>query len=148
MDRELSCRITLVEPPPGVTFQLQKGRHGLVPPSEAAAGSLSFDFHLRVREGRDGGPNFLGEFVQGPPAGRFIYVNSGTSAGQHGSPWTRRAKVHLAGINWELVEAALSTPGGFLEARIAGTSRDGGPACATVPLLDGQWKLSHSDESD
>jgi hypothetical protein len=40
-----------------------------------------------------------------------------------------------------LIEKALSNPDGVLEARIQGTGRDGGPACATVPLLDAGWKV-------
>ncbi len=39
----------------------------------------------------DGLPNFLGPFVQGPPVGLFVYVNSGTLAGQSDSCWTRRS---------------------------------------------------------
>jgi hypothetical protein len=71
-----------------------------------------------------------------------VYVNSGTLAGQVDSRWTRRAKIHLEGISWELIERALASPGTVLEARIAGMARDGGPACATVPLLDGGWRIS------
>lgn len=135
MERELPVRITVIHPPQGVTFRVQKGKADLVPPTRETGGQLSFDLTLRVSDSRpDGQPNFLGPFAQGPPAGRFIYVNSGTSAGQAGSCWTRRAKVHLSGITWELIEQALSTPDGVLEARIAGTGRDGGPACASVPV--------------
>jgi hypothetical protein len=142
MDRELSLRITVVAPPPGVTFRLQRGKLGLVPAAEASEEHLSFDFRLRVHGDReDGPPNLRGECAQGPPISRFVYVNSGTSAGQFGSCWTRRAKVPLAGITWDLIEQALSRPAGLLETRIAGTSRDGGPACGTVPLLGAGWKL-------
>ena len=148
MDRELSLRITLVAPPPGVTFRLQRGRHGLDPAAEASEAHLSFDFRLRVHGDREGGPpNLRGECAQGPPAGRFVYVNSGTSAGQPGSCWTRRAKVPLAGITWDLIEQALARPASPLEARIAGTARDGGPACATVPLLGRGWKLQSAKSS-
>jgi len=65
-----------------------------------------------------------------------INVTNGvvTLAGEVPSCWTRRAKVPLAGIT-----DALIATGEILEARFAGTARDGGPACATVPLLDGGW---------
>lgn len=142
MKRELPLRITVVHPPGGVTFCLQRGRDDLVPPAEAAEDHLAFDFEVRIGEKPDGSPNFLGGFAQGPPAGRFVYVNSGTYAGQVDSCWSRRAKVPLAGITWELIEQVLATRHALLEARIAGTGRDGGPACATVPLLAGGWRVA------
>ncbi|HEY4574983.1 MAG TPA: DUF5990 family protein [Thermoanaerobaculia bacterium] len=114
-DRELSLRITVISPPPGVTFRLQRGRSGLVPPVEATNEYLSFDFTLRVDISKDGKPNFLGPFAQGPPAGRFVYVNSGTSAGQADSGWTRRAKVPLSGIGWRLIERAFAGTDTILE---------------------------------
>lgn len=142
MEREIRLRITLVQPPRGVRFGLQKGKAEIVSAAQSTGDDLAFDFTLRVKERPDGGPNFLGPFAQGTPDVRFVYVNAGTSAGQAGSPWTRRVKVQLGGIDWPLVEAALADPGAVLEARIAGTARDGGPACATVPLLDGGWRLA------
>lgn len=141
-DRELPFRITVISPPPGVTFCLQRGKSGLVPPTHATNEYLSFDFTLRVGTGKDGRPNFLGPFAQGPPAGRFVYVNSGTSAGQADSGWTRRAKVPLTGIGWRLIERALAGTDTILEVHIAGKAKDGGPACATVPLLDDGWRIS------
>ncbi len=149
MERLLSLRITLVDPPDGVTFRLQEGKHGLVPPAHASQNRLSFDFQLRVvGDSSNGPPNFRGAFAQGPPATRFVYVNSGTCAGQMGSCWTRRAKVSLATATWELVEQVAASPDTLLEARIAGKAKDGGPACATVPLLDGGWRVSPRDGRD
>ena len=142
MEQELPLRITVIHPPRGVTFRLQRGRTDLVPPTDASEERLAFDFKVRIGERPDGMPNLLGAFAQGPPAGRFVYVNSGTSAGQLDSCWTRRAKVPLAGITWELIEQVLSNPNAVLEARIAGTGRDGGPACATVRLLESGWRIS------
>jgi len=143
MEREIPLRITLVHPPRDVVFCLQRGKQEIVSPVRASGDDLSFELSVRVREGRaDGLPNFLGPFTQGPPAGRFVYVNSGTSAGEVGSCWTRRAKVPLSGITWPLIEEALAAPDAVLEARIAGMSRDGGPACATVPLLEDGWRIA------
>jgi hypothetical protein len=139
-EREIPLRITVTDPPPNVRWAVQRGRHDLLPPARQTADALVFDFTVRVGE-RDGRPNFLGEFAQGTPADRFVYVNSGTSAGQAGSRWERRAKVKLATITREMIDAALAEPGAVLEARFAGVGRDGGPACATVPLLDGGWRL-------
>ncbi len=148
MEREIPLRITLVHPPRDVVFCLQRGKGEIVSPVRATGDDLSFDFTVRVRDGRtDGLPNFLGPFTQGPPDGRFVYVNSGTSAGQAGSLWTRRAKIQLSGISWALIEEVTAALDAVLEARITGTSRDGGPACATVPLLDGGWHIAKAQGS-
>ena len=141
-EREIALRVTLVHPPAGVVFCLQRGRADLVSPTKATGEQLSFDFALRVHGDRvSGPPNLRGAFAQGPPATRFVYINSGTLAGQ-GSCWTRRAKVPLSGITWELIEQAISNPGTVLEARIPGTAKDGGPVCASVRLLEGGWRVA------
>ena len=80
-----------------------------------------------------------------PPAKRFVYINAGTYAGQHGSPWGRRAKVPLTEVTGALVEAALARPGAVLVATIDGRARDGGPAAATVPLVNDAWHLVAAD---
>lgn len=141
MDPELPLRIVVLRPPTGVTFAVQRGRFELLPPSAATRDSLVFDFTVRVGSGKDGVPNFLGPYAQGTPADRFVYVNSGTSAGQTGSCWSRRAKVRTRGIGWEMIEEVLATPGAVLEARFEGTGRDGGPSCASVPLVEGGWRV-------
>ena len=141
-DPEIPLRITLVHPPSGVVFCLQRGRSALASCTEASGEQVSFDFALRVHgDPTQGPPNLRGDFAQGPPAARFVYVNSGTLAGQKDSCWTRRAKVPLSGITWELIEEAVSKPGIVLEARIQGTAKDGGPVCASVPLLGGGWRV-------
>jgi Family of unknown function (DUF5990) len=145
MIRSLSLRITLVKPPHGVPLCLQQGKDDLVPPSAVSGEQVSFDFSVNIANDRTAGPpNFRGPAVQGPPTGRFIYINAGTYAGQAESCWSRRAKVPLAAITWELIEEALSKSGAVLEARIAGAAGDGGPACATVRLLNGGWKVLNS----
>lgn len=139
---EIPLRIIVVGPPAGVEFRLQQGRSHLVAPARATYTEIQFDFTLRLGPPRAGHPNLLGEAAHGPPAARFVYINSGRHAGQKGTLWDRRAKVPLQGITEKLVKAVRAAPGTVLEARIAGTAKDGGPACATVPLLEGRWQLS------
>lgn len=140
---EVRFRIIVLGPPPGVTFRIQRGRSDLLAPSSESAASIAFDFTLRVAPGDAGSPpRFLGPFAQGPPNGRFVYMNSGKHAGQAESCWDRRAKVHLRDIAASLIDQAAAT-GGVIETRIAGTGRDGGPACATVPLVGG-WRIATS----
>jgi hypothetical protein len=141
-DQTLPLRIVVVDPPSGVVFALQRGRSELESPTVAAGEESTFALSVRVGPRSDPSPNFLGPFAQGPKGGRFVYVNAGTLAGQADSCWTRRAKVSLEGITWALVDEALAGPGKVLEARLAGTGRDGGPACATVPLLGGGWRVA------
>ena len=147
MSRELSLRITLVHPPRGVTFRLQQGKDGLVPPTAEMEEHLSFDFNVSVDdERRDGLPIFRGSFVQGPLGGRFIYVNSGTYAGQADSCWGRRAKVPLKEITLKQINQVLADPDAVLHAQLEGTGRDGGPLCATVQLLNGGWQVYRKEK--
>jgi hypothetical protein len=142
MDRELPIRLTVLRPPPGVTFAIQRGKGELLSPLKASAESLVFDLSIRVSERKAGGaPNVLGPYAQGRPDDRFLYLNSGTMAGQGNSCWTRRAKIKTGGITWKLVEQTLATTGAFLEGQIEGRAKDGGPCCATVPLLNGGWTV-------
>jgi hypothetical protein len=139
--QHLRLRVTVIDPPAGIRFRMQRGRAALHDPSTATQRAISFDFSVRLGKPlANGEPNFLGEFTQGPPADRFVYVNSGALAGDEHAQWQRRAKVKLRGIGSELLQQALNR-GGVLEAEIAGTARDGGAACATVTILRGGWRL-------
>jgi hypothetical protein len=146
---ELPLRIVLVTPPAGVRFALQKGASTAKSHPELAAvqtadgkGDLVFDLTVRARAEGLAPPRLLGPFVQGPPAQRFVYITVGQSAGQPTSPWKRRAKIPLTGITAALVKAALKRPGGWLEATVPGTLKDGSPTCATQPFApDGDWQL-------
>lgn len=135
---ELPLRIVLVSPPKDVMFAIQEGKVP-VRQTRSTGKTISFDLTVQVKE-KDRELRLLGAFAQGPPTARFVYVNSGTLAGSADSCWTRRAKVSLMGIERELVEKVTKTKGAALEARIEGKAKDGGPACASVPLLDG-WKV-------
>ncbi len=137
---ELVVRIRITAPPPNVAWALQLGRTDLLPPTQRSP-HLEFEATVRVVSGTTGEPDFRGPAVQGPRGGRFIYLTSGTRAGQHGSPWDRRAKVSLEGLRPLLAQQGGEAQGAIAVATIAGTSRDGGPACASVPLLGGGWSL-------
>jgi hypothetical protein len=137
---ELRLRIVVIDPPSGVAFAVQRGRSELLPPARQTSEEMVFDFSVRVADPNGSEPNFLGPYAQGPVGERFVYINSGQRAEEAQSCWDRRAKVHLRDIGWPLVKKALAS-GGVLEARIEGTGRDGGPACATVPLLGGGWRF-------
>jgi uncharacterized protein DUF5990 len=104
---------------------------------QGANKDLIFDFTVRVSEGKDGKPNFLGPFAQGSRDGRFVYLDIGTYAGQTNTGWARRLKIPLAGIEWPAIESALKA-GTPLQARVAGSGgRDGGPTCGTIKPFTG-----------
>ena len=137
-------RIVLVAPPPGVDFGIQEGKgndYKTIAVQRSKVGSLSLECTIQVKGNRsDGPPNFGGPISQGPPTGRFIYVDIGKLAGQIDSCWQRRIKIPLEGISWEMIDSVLDTPKRWLQATIPGTGKDGGPSCATVKPIDG-WKV-------
>lgn len=139
-DSELRLRVNVLDPPKDVRIQMQRGRSDLVPPARESRGALQFDFTVRIGKRPNGEPNFLGPMAQGPPDARFVYVNSGTLAGQPESCWTRRAKIPLTGITWTLIEAA-HRDGAVLEADMPGVGRDGGPTCAMVKSIS--WRVAN-----
>ena len=51
-----------------------------------------------------------------------------------------RIKVHLSSITWAQIDQVAGMDG-VLEAVVQGTGRDGGPSCASVPLVGGGWAV-------
>lgn len=138
-DVPVTLRITIIDPPAGARWAVQLGRDELLLPVSSTARHVVFDVPVVFGPNARGVSQLRGAAVQGPPAGRFAYVNSGRRAGDAWSSWDRRAKVSLSAID----AAALLTVDGpvVLEVAIQGTARDGGPACASVPLLQAGWTL-------
>ena len=113
----------------------------VLPATYLPDGSAEVRGELRRKE-ESTPPVFLGPFTFGPPAGRFLYLSwSGVPADGGPRRMFRRIKIPLAGISARLLAELARTPGAELVARIAGTARDGGPACATVALLE-QWRVA------
>jgi hypothetical protein len=144
MEHELTLRIVLEKPPGDVDFGLQKGRgssYETIQKQRFEGKDLTFEVPVRVKAGgKDSTPNFLGPFLQGPVGERFIYIDIGTYAGQTGTCWSRRLKVPLRGITWDMIDRSLADSESLLETRLPGTGKDGGPTCATVKPFPG-WKL-------
>jgi hypothetical protein len=107
MKQTLWLRIVVLAPPTGVTLAVQRGRSELLAPNAITADAATFEFSVTVADAATDPPSLTGEFTQGPPGARFVYVNSGTLAGQSASCWSRRAKVPLTSINSELLRSAL-----------------------------------------
>jgi len=146
MERELTLRIILEKPPVGVDFGLQKGRgsaYETIQKQRSKAKDLYFEFTVGVKASRkDAMPAFQGSLLQGPPGERFIYIDIGTYAGQTDSCWSRRLKIPLSGITWEMIDRLLANSESVLETRILGTGKDGGPTCGTVkPFKEWKWLI-------
>ncbi|MBN9318581.1 MAG: hypothetical protein BGN86_13145 [Caulobacterales bacterium 68-7] len=133
--QEITLRLTIGDPFPGVVYSLQDKKSQPVGPVVATEAPLSFDVPVRLAPG----PKFLGEFVRAEgPERRFIYIAIGGQAGDH-SVWSRRAKIDIHTIAPDLLDQALA--GVVLEAVLPGRAKDGGPACATVRPVQG-WRVA------
>jgi hypothetical protein len=140
-EHELPLRVTVVRPPPGVRLCLQRDGTDRIASTVSTGADITFDFTVRAKDAVAGGPpRLLGPVTHGPPDARFVYVCSGTLAGQPDSCWSRRAKVPLAGITRAMIRQVIGGHAARLEARFEGTGKDGGPSCATVPLTGGGWR--------
>lgn len=133
--------INVEKPPLDVLYGLQSGSghdYGVSQKQRTDGSDLSFKLEAEIRFTDSDTFDFFGPSIQGPKGGRFIYLNIGTSAGDHFSPWSRRLKVPLVKIP--------SMPGDFgsgrytLTTTVPGTAKDGSPTCATVkPFAGWEW---------
>ena len=145
MKQEILLKIILENPPANVDFGLQKGsgnNYETIQKQRSGSGDLVFDFTIGVKTAKDGSPDFSGPVVQGPAGNRFVYIGIGTYAGNMVSEWSRRLKVPLTGITRGVIDRVKANPGMSLQAHVAGTAKDGTPACATVKPFNG-WHPGH-----
>lgn len=123
MAATVTLRLIIDDPVPGARYSLQKDDLPFEPRT-AGDGPLAFELPITVHpDGRLTGP-----FVRREgPLRRFVYLRIGTSAGDHASEWSRRAKIDIHDI-----PRALLVPDARLEVHLPGRAKDGSPACATV----------------
>ena len=121
-----------------IKLGIQRGKAEVLKPTKLGRTEAIFTFDVHVKSEFGKRPlTFLGPYTQGPPSDRFVYLSwSGVSAGRRER--FRRIKVSLKSITSGQIQLAKDS-GCRLEARISGIARDGGPACATVPLLGMGW---------
>ena len=119
----VTLRLIIDDPVPGLRYSLQKDDLPFEPRT-AGDGPIAFDVPITLRpDGRMTGP-----FVRREgPQRRFVYIRIGISAGDHFSPWSRRAKIDIHDI-----PKALLVPDALLEVHLPGRGKDGSPTCATV----------------
>lgn len=129
----ITLRLTIADPVPGVHYSLQQ-KDAVFDPRIATDAPLSFDVPIRLTD--DG--RFLGDFVRREgPQRRFVYIRIGQSAGQHGTPISRRAKIDIHDIPAQLLDQARKDV--VLEVVLPGRETDGTPACATVKAKE-PWR--------
>lgn len=110
----------------GVTVGVQR-RGEVVEPQPADASSVTWAFDVEVVDG----PDFRGPFVQGKRGERFVYLSWGVVGPDASTEMFRRAKLMLAAVGPEVLEAA-SAPGAALVGRLGLTQDDGTPRCAAI----------------
>jgi Family of unknown function (DUF5990) len=83
-----------------------------------------------------GGVDFKGRFIQGPPRGRFIYLNWVAVDDSGSFRMFRRAKLMLDAVPPSVAEGAIDQ--GVLVGRLGLTDPRGNPLCAAVrpPVID------------
>lgn len=138
MKHQVPFRVVVTNPRSDVVMQVQSGKDELLPPLKTSNVSIAFEFDMTI-DVDDGSLNFLGKYAQGPKDARFVYVNSGTYAGQASTCWSRRAKLSLMSITPKQVNEVIARPGSRIEVTMPGVGSDGGPTCASVKGLE--WKV-------
>ena len=114
---------------------------GFEPGEPDGCDMVSFVTEITVKPGAAGAQDFSGAAVHGKRGERFFYLSwSGEKAGVR--EMFRRIKIHLRDLTPAQISRAIK--GGVLVARVHAVAKDGGPACASVPLLGGGWKLEKS----
>jgi len=131
---QIILRLTIKDPVSGVGYSLQDKANVPVGAITATDAPLSFDVPITLND--DG--RLTGAYVRREgPVRRFVYVAIGKQTGAPHAVWARRAKIDVHDIPADLL--ALAREGHTLEALLPGRSKDGGPACATVRLLE-PWR--------
>ena len=119
-----------------VELQTKDGYESGLP---AGRDALAWMTEITLKSGPDGALDFAGPAVHGKRGERFFYLSwSGEKDGR--CERFRRTKIHLRDLTAAQVSRATKS-GGVLVARIHAVAKDGGPACASVPLLGGGWQI-------
>jgi len=124
-----------------IELGIQSGKVDIDPPTKRTRDGAVFSIQVRVQTKAPSRTlNFLGPYIQGTPQDRFIYLSwTGLVRGRR--QMFRRIKLPLKSIRYSQVLKAMAGHG-RLEASISGIDPDGGPACATVPLLGKGWTVA------
>jgi len=87
-------------------FGLQDNDNVLHPGKTEQDGRVVFEVVLELKPERTAKPVFFGDFVQGPPKERFLYLSWRNSNGAY----AQRVKAPLGGIAWSDIDRANGKP--------------------------------------
>jgi hypothetical protein len=109
-----------------------------VVPGDAPGATWTLDATVTPAPG--GRTDLKGPYIQGPPGGRFIYLNWGTVERPGTFEMFRRAKLWLEAVPAEVLEDAAAR--GVLVGRLGLADASGHPLCASVrpPLIE--WRAA------
>ncbi len=115
----------VLRPLTGIKMKVQRGKDELLSPVTDSPDVQVFEFDITA-DLASTTPNFLGRYAQGPKDARFIYVNSGRYACQHGTRWDRRAKVSLMSIDAAQIDKVLADNSLTLQTEFEGMAAKAG----------------------
>ena len=104
----------------------------------ADAREARFELEFRVGEKKDGSPNFLGPFAQGPADDRFFYVTWGYGERAGKTRMFRRLKIRVGHLAWPQIRRATRS-GEPIEVTLRLTDKKGAPLCGSVPPAHVAW---------
>ncbi len=99
--------------------------------------SKMLELPVFIKEGKDGKPDFTGEFVHGKLGDRFLYL-VWFDKNIHGKSMFRRGKIKLQHLTWELINGAISKQKP-VAAEVILTDKKGEPVCATLKESNIKW---------
>ncbi|HEX5009541.1 MAG TPA: DUF5990 family protein [Planctomycetota bacterium] len=109
---------------------VQRGQE-VIDEVRADARQAVFDLEFRVGEKKDGSPNFLGPFAQGPVDDRFFYISWGLGARAGRTRMFRRLKIRLGHLPWAPIRRAIRA-GKPIEVTLRLTDARGAPLCGSA----------------
>jgi hypothetical protein len=114
----------------GVFVGVQRGLE-VVDEVRADARQAVFQLEFRVGERKDGSPNFLGPFAQGPVEDRFFYISWGLGERPGRTRMFRRLKIRLGHLPWAQIRRAIrdAQP---IEVTLRLTDARGAPLCGSA----------------
>lgn len=122
---------------PSVFVGVQRGRE-VIEEVRADARQASFLLDFRVGSNKDGSPNFLGPFAQGPVDDRFFYISWGLGPAAGKTRMFRRLKVRLGHLGWPQIRRAAkgARP---LDVALRLTDEKGAPLCGSAKGAHVAW---------
>ena len=123
-----------------VYIGIQKGKV-VIDQVPADCREAKFLLEFRVGKKKDGSPNFLGPYSQGPVDDRFFYLSWSVRTDSGAFAMFRRLKVRLGHLTWSQIRKAASAQVP-LEVALRMTDSRGGPLCATPPATHIKWSVA------